>query len=403
MATYIYRAKKSTAETVTGTVKAQSQDEAIDLINQLGLLPISVKPQEEREESGAISRTRTVSSKERYIFTKQLANLLKSGVTILRALAIIGEQTHNRFLRRVIEHIGHQIKNGKSLSQALSVYPNLFSSLYVTMVAAGEESGNLQSMLVSVAEYQFREEEIRSKVRMAVAYPILMLIVGGATIYFMLSFVLPKMSGLFANMGEQLPLPTQILLGVSKAINQWGLFGILAAVVGVFVVLQWAKSAYGKRVLSQFILGIPLIGDILLKTELARFCRTLVLLNQGGISLVHSLHIAIPILENEVVKNHLIRCKEALLAGGSFGETLKKSSQIPTMMGYMISVGEESGSLDEVLIELAVSFEGETNERIKVMTTLLEPVLILAIGVIVGFIVFAMLLPIFQLDIMSQG
>jgi type II secretory pathway component PulF len=217
----------------------------------------------------------------------------------------------------------------------------------------------------------------------------------------MLSFVLPKMSGLFTTMGEQLPLPTKILLGASQAVNQWGLFAILAVTVGVFLVLQWAKSGPGKRVLSRFILGIPLIGDILLKTELARFCRTLVLLNQGGISLVHSLQIAIPILENEVVKNHLIHCKETLLAGGSFGETLKRSAQIPTMMGYLIAVGEESGNLDEVLIELAVSFETETNERIKVMTTLLEPVLILAIGLIVGFIVFAMLLPIFQLDIMS--
>jgi len=149
------------------------------------------------------------------------------------------------------------------------------------------------------------------------------------------------------------------------------------------------------------VLNIPLIGDILLRTELARFCRTLVLLIRGGVSLVGALHVAIPLLQNDLVKAQLIKCRESLIAGGSFGETLKKSSKIPSMMGYLVAVGEETGNLEEVLLELGDTYESETNEQIKIMTTYLEPLIIMFISVVIGFIVIAMLLPIFQLDIMS--
>jgi len=401
MTTFIYKAKKANAETVTGQINAQSQDEAVELINQLGLLPITINPVVGKNEPVHFNKHRKLPSKEIYVFTRQLANLVKSGVSVLRSINILKEQSENRFLKKILENIAYQINNGRSLSDAFAEYPNIFSLLYVTMVRAGEESGNLQAMLDSIATYQRSQEELRSRVRTAIAYPILMFFVGMGTVYFMFSFVLPRMSALFDTMGDQLPLPTRILLKLSALVSQWGLWSIFALTVFAYLMTQWAKSRIGKKTLSHMVLNIPLIGDILLRSELARFCRTLVLLSQGGVSLVGALQVAIPLLENEVVKAHLIKCRETLIAGGSFGETLKKSDKIPSMMGYLVAVGEETGNLDDVLLELALTYENETNEKIKIMTTLLEPIMILAIGLVIAFIVFAMLLPIFQLDVMG--
>jgi len=402
MITYKYKAKKSNAQSVEGEIKAASQDEAIELINQLGLLPVSVIAQSSDDHIELVNSRARIKSKERYIFTKQLANLIKSGVSILRSINIIAEQTQNKLFKKILLNISERINSGSTFSGSLEQYPKIFSSLYITMVHAGEESGSLQEMLESLASFQSAQEDIRSKVRLAVSYPCLMLFVGIGTVYFMLSFVMPRMSSLFTTIGDDLPLPTKILLSSSDMVSQWGLWFFIGFAMFIFLMMRWAKSHIGNRMISSFVLNLPLIGDILLKSELLRFCRTIVLLSQGGVSLVNALHISIPMLGNEVVKGQLILCREELIAGGSFGEMLKKSNKIPSMMGYLVSVGEESGNLDEVLLELAQTYENETNEKIKIMTTLLEPIMILIIGLMIGFIVFAMLLPIFQLDIMSS-
>jgi len=408
MTTFVYTAKKSTAETVTGKITAEDQEEAIELINQLGFLPVSVKENSDGEAAERVDfseealRTRKkVKTKEIYIFSRQLANLLKSGISILRALVIIHEQTQNVFFRKVIGQITKEIKNGKSLSESLGLFPNIFSPLYITMAQAGEESGSLQEMLVSVATYQHRQGEIRSKVRTALVYPALMAGVGAATVWFVLTFVLPKMAGLFQNMGEALPLPTVILLSVSAILNTWWMVVLLAVLVGVFALNRFIQSASGRIVMSFFLLRVPLFGQIILKSELARFCRTLVLLLKSGVSIIYALPIAIPILSNEVIKKQLIQCNEDLTTGGSFGESIKRSASIPSMMGHLIAVGEESGNLNEVLSEIADAYEQETDEQTKIMTTLLEPMMILTVGLVVGFIVFAILLPIFQMDVLG--
>ena len=402
MTTFIYKAKKNTAETVAGEINAQTQEEAIDLINQLGLLPVSVKPQEAGNENIDLGRPRNVKSVEFFVFSRQLANLLKSGVAVLRALSIMEEQTSSPYFRKVIAAIVQGIKHGKSLSECLEEFPHIFSSLYITMVRAGEEGSNLQDMLVSVSIYQRRQEEIRGKVRMALAYPVFMAAVGLLTVYFILTFVLPKMFGLFDSIGEALPLPTVILLKISGFLNQGGLWWLVIGAVGCLLFGRWAKGKAGRSALSQVLLKIPMLGDVLLKTELSRFSRTLVLLLQSDVSIIKALQISIPILSNELVKKHLYRCQEALETGSSFGESLREAKEMPSMMGHLISVGEESGNLTEVLTEIAETYEQETDESIKMFTTLLEPVMILLVGLVIGFIVFAMLLPIFQVDILSR-
>lgn len=402
MAVYAYKAKKNNAETVSGKINAHTEDEALDLIHQLGFLPVSVQldSQEQIEQTSASGKR--IKTSEIYVFSRQLSNLLKSGVSILRGLNIIEEQTENIALKAMVGEIIHNVKGGKSLSQALGQYPNSFSSLYITMVKAGEESGNLQQMLLSIAQYQKKEEELIRKVKTALAYPLLMGVLGIGTIYFILTYVLPKMSGLFESLGDSLPLPTVILLNISDFFNTyWFLFLIIIA-GGLFFLQRWRHTQKGDRALSRYMLHIPLFGNIVLKSEIARFSRSLVLLMNSGVSVVRSLEISIPILSNAVIKNHLTKCKEDLLAGGSFGESIKESDEIPSMMGHLISIGEESGNLTEILEEIADSYESETNEQIKIITTLLEPILILVVGLIIGFIVFAILLPIFSIDILAK-
>ena len=401
MTTFVYKAKKGAAETVTGQVTAQSQDEAVELITQLGLLPVFIEIKSDKEISVFSGKPRKIKNKEVYVFTRQLANLIKAGISILRALAIIEEQTENIYLKKIISQVGLDIKNGKSLSEGLFRYPQIFSPLYLTLIRAGEEGGNLQEMLVNLALYLRKQEETLSKVRTAFAYPILMGGVGIFTVYFILSYVLPKMSGLFENISGRLPLPTVILLEISHALSV-GWYWILLGVFIVFLSLvQFFKSHLGRLVLSRFFLRLPGFGQIILKVELARFCRTLELLLRG-VPIIRSIQIAIPLLSNKIIQEHFEKCKNALNSGGSFGQSIKQSKEIPIMLGHLISVGEETGNLNEVLKEVADTYEQDTEEAIKILTTLLEPLMILVIGGVVGFIVFSLLLPVFQLDILSN-
>ncbi|MBP9854353.1 MAG: type II secretion system F family protein [Candidatus Omnitrophica bacterium] len=404
MITYEYIAKKNNGETVHGKINAQSQDEAIDLVNQLGFIPVSVSAGLENKKKAVSVKNKygKVTAKELSTFSRQLANLLKSGVSIVKALDILSEQTQNQYLRNVVSDLLWNVKNGKALSESLGKFPNLFSPLYLTLIRAGEEGGDLQQMLYNVADYQKRQEEILRKVKMAMAYPILMAVLGFMTVYFVLTFILPKMQSLFENIGNELPLATKVLLFVSNALSHyWYIFFIIAGLL-IFFFRRAYRSEKGRAFLSRFILNVPMFGGIILRTELSRFARTLVLLHRGGVSFLRALEISIPILSNDVIKQDLELCKNNLMSGGTFGEGIKESKQIPAIMGHMIAVGEESGNLDEVLEEIADTYEQETNDQINVMTTLLEPILILTVGLIIGFIVFAMLLPVFQIDVLSH-
>ncbi len=403
MSTFVYTAKKANAETVMGKVSAKDQDEAIDLISQLGYLPVKIEEesQQKKIKVSLVDKGQKVKAKDIYLFSHQLANLLKSGVSLLKALMILEQQNSNVYFQKVIANIIAGIKNGRAFSDCLSEYPNIFSSLYVTMVHAGEESGNLQELLVNISIHQRNQEELMSKVRTALAYPCLMAVVGFGTVYFILTFALPKMATLFEHMGK-LPLPTMLLIGLSQFLGKTWIYSLIICAGTFFYLKRWIQTAKAKSILSRVSLTLPLFGEVVLKTELARFCRTMNLLLRSGVSIIRSLTITIPILSNEIIKSRLADCKESLTTGGSFGQSLARCPEIPAMMAHLVTVGEESGNLPIVLNEIAENYEHETDEKIKIMTTLLEPLMILVIGAVVGFIVFAMLLPIFQIDILAN-
>ncbi len=402
MPAFVYKAKKESAETVMGKVDAQNQDEAIELIHDLGLLPVSV---EESTSDGQLLReikNTKIKSKETYLFSRQLASLIKSGVPLLQALEVIGRQTKNKTFSRTIEDIMFGVRNGRSLSSCLGDYPQVFSALYVSMVRAGEESGRLREMLVRISEHQKNQEEIISKVKSATVYPAFMLVVGFATVIFILTFVMPKISVMFKDLGQHLPWPTQVVLGISQVMRTAGVWGFCALLVLGVLVNRWARTQRGRAALSRAVLVIPFVKSFFLRMDLARFCRSLALLLQSGLPILHAIEVAVPTLDNNFVKRDILKCVQGLTSGESLGSCLKQSEIIPDMVSQLIAVGEESGSLIEALTDVAENYEQEINESTKFMTTLLEPIMILSIGLVVGFIVFAMLLPIFQMDLLAR-
>ncbi|MFA5060675.1 MAG: type II secretion system F family protein [Candidatus Omnitrophota bacterium] len=402
MPTFHYKARKGQTETISGHLEAQNQDEAIDMLHREGLLPIAI---EERKSSsagkGSLS-AKKIRSKDLYIFSQQLANLNKSGVSLLRALTIIGEQAQNPYLKEIIFGIQKGVKEGRSLSNCLADYPAVFSSFYVAMIKVGEEGGSLKEMLLRIAEYQRSQEELSSKVRTALAYPVVMGVVGLATIVFILTFVMPRITNLFIEAGESLPLPTKILMQASDALRTGWFWILLVVVVAGILLDRWAKTNAGRLSLSVFKLQLPLFGNLILKSELARFAKTLELLLKSGVQIIKAIDIALPILSNEKIRQELSGLKKDLESGSTLGHGLKHSKIVPSIMVNFIVVGEEAGLLEEALRDVAASYEQETDEIIKTLTTLLEPAMILAVGLIVGFIVIAMMLPIFQMDVLAR-
>ncbi|MGE5308165.1 MAG: type II secretion system F family protein [Deltaproteobacteria bacterium] len=404
MTTFSYRAKNGPSDVVEGKIEAASEKEAIEKISLKGLIPITLRQDEGKAEAPAAPSRQTeqvrLSSRQVTVLTRQLATLLKAGVPILRALRIIAEQTSDHEAAGMLKAVYRDIEQGEVLSSVIARYPRVFPPLYVAMVRAGEDSGQLPQVLFKVAEYRAREEEAIARFRTAMAYPALMAVVGFGTVVFMLAFVMPRLSRLYADMGQALPLPTRILISVSGSLkHSWPVLLIGGAAL-IAAAVKFLKTRQGRSFVSSFQLSLPLVRGFVLKMEMARFSRTMQLLLKSGINILRALYITLPVMGNEVLRGELARSYTDLEQGGSFGKSLRNSRFVPLFMSNLISVGEESGKLDDALSELAESYERDTEEALKTLGSLIEPALILGMGLIVGFIVIAMLLPIFEINTM---
>ncbi|MBI4358371.1 MAG: type II secretion system F family protein [Candidatus Omnitrophica bacterium] len=414
MGTFRYRAKETSGNTIEGVVEAVTAQEAVDKINRLGYMPVrveetaSTKKEQPQPSTPSLSQAvpslrRKVKSKEITAFGRQMSSLIRSGVPILRGISIVSEQSANSHFRSFLNQIHEDVKNGSTFSSALSRYPHLFPPLYIALVSAGETSGTLDQTLAKVTDYRQKQEEILSHIRSAMIYPAFMAIAGVGTIVFMLTFVMPRLMGVFGNLGGDLPLPTKILIQISTAFRQGWLWGAVAtAALLIAVLFRGKKSGKKNLILNRLQLQVPVFGSLALKAEIARFSRTLELLIKSGIPAIQAIETATPVLSNAILKNELIRCAQDLKGGSSFGKSLKESKWFPIFMTNLLTIGEEAGKLDEALAEIAIFYERETAEAVRTMTSLIEPLMILAMGLVVGFIVIAMLLPMFELNMMVR-
>ena len=401
MPIFTYRAKKANAETVMGEVTAHDVESAIDEVGRLGLIPVSVEEKTLDGSSAKGVKGRPIGLKEMYGFTRQLVGLLKSGISLLQALDLLAKQTHNRSFARVLADVASGVRNGRSFSSCLSDHPRVFSDLYVAMARAGEESGKLRELLLNMAGYYKKQDEIAMKIRTALAYPIFMFVVGILSVFFILTYVMPKIMVLFQGL-KSLPWPTIVVMTMSHmAAKGWPvLFGMVFVLAIFFRSVDQAQKF--RRSVKRLLFSIPGIQGLVLKVDTERFARTLSLLLDSGIPILKALEISIPTLDNEVMKQALWGCHAKVSGGMGFGETLQESAVVPDLFARLIIVGEESGELAGALADIADTYDQEVSETTKALTTLLEPMMILIIGLIIGFIIFAMLLPIFEMDIFAR-
>lgn len=415
MPSFKYRAKDQTGNTVDGVIEAATSEEAVEKVSQLGQLPIHIEethsadPKAAAHRSGGASRSAQmavvkskIKSKEITIFGRELSSLIRAGVPILRAIEIVKEQSENLHFQGMLEQVHAEIKNGAHLSAALAQFPKQFPPLYLALIAAGETSGTLDQALARITDFRQKQEEIVSRIRTAMIYPAMMAVTGAGTIVFMLTFVMPRLIGVFSNLGGDLPLPTRILIQISDFLRQgWVWVAVAIIALGVGVLMRRTKSGQNLP-LSAFTLRIPVLGTFILKAEIARFSMTLELLIKSGIPILQAIESAAPVLSNAVLKVEVLKSVQGIREGGSFGRSLKSSKLFPVFFTNLITVGEESGKLDEALAEVASFYERATNEALQTLTSLLEPLMILVMGLVVGFIVVAMLLPMFELNMMVK-
>ncbi|MCX7661488.1 MAG: type II secretion system F family protein, partial [Candidatus Omnitrophica bacterium] len=315
------------------------------------------------------------------------------------AISLLREQTNNPYLKFVLRKIYEELKEGGTLSVSLEKYPNIFPGIYIALVRAGENTGNLAEVLFRITDYRKREEEFLSRVRMSLVYPVFMAVLGIITVIFMFIFVIPRLTQIFLSMQETLPLPTRILISLSGFFRRGTVFVLFLIFMGIiFLRRELKRNLKLGFSYSKFKLNLPIFGRFLLKAELSRFCRALAILIKNGIPIIKAMELAVPTLNNELLKEEIKKSISALVQGGSFGRTLKESKHIPLFMSNLISIGEEAGELDLALLEIAEVYEQDTYETMQAFTNLLEPLLILVLGLVIGFIVIAMLLPIFQMS-----
>ncbi len=397
MPTYAYRAKDGPGKTVDGTMVAESRSAVLAALDQQGLMAVSVRETVEKVRRGRLSLSRPVRFHDVTLFTGQLASLTRSGVPILRAMQTIADQTENPRLRRTVESMGASIRDGNMLSSAMEEHPTLFPELYINMVRAGESSGLLAEILLRLAESREKEEDMRRKLQAAMAYPLLILVVGLTTVFALLAFFLPRVVELFRGYAD-LPLPTRILMGVSDFFAANWYWMVMAMLLIGFALNRLAALDKGRVFFDTFKLRLPFLGRFIKESELSRFARTFALLIDAGMPIDKSLALSNGTVRNAVLRNAL---EDVRLSTVEQGETLSIGLQrcaiFPAMVTNMAAVGEEGGRLDEAMTEVAVYYEKQCDQRSRLAASLVEPILILGVGALVGFIVAAMLLPIFEL------
>lgn len=390
MPQFSYRGRTSSGELIAGKIESPSSQQAVEELTRKGIYILSL-----HEEKKIQKLSIRFKIKELAQFCTRLGELITAGLPLLRALNILQRQFANTGLGGMIAEIHNQVRDGASLSEALSSYPNV-PPILPALISAGEASGNLDYALKEAGDIFNSELELRSKIKSALFYPSLILCFGILTIFFLLSFVIPKVSEIFIDLGQRLPLITRMVLFFSHGFARLWWLIIFLAIGGYFSFKKAVSTTQGKLVWERIKLSLPIINKLILYREYILFTRTLGMLIKSGVPVVKAVELASSVLSLEHVRIRLTRASRSLKEGESISKSLE--GIFPEDITDIIAVGEESGNLENSLITVADNYERELDYRLKIGTQLLEPLLILAVGIIVGVIVVAMLLPIFELN-----
>lgn len=404
MADYIYKARNAHGEVKTGEISATSQDNAAELLQEHHLILVSLT---EKGEGGIdvnqiLGNLRRVSMKDRVVFTRQLGTMVKSGLPIVQALHILSEQTQNKKFSDIIREISTSIEGGTNFSTALQRYPKLFDRVYVNLVRSGEASGHLDEILERLATQQEKSYALTRKVRGAMMYPAFVLVAMVAATILMMVVVIPPLKTIFTDAGAQLPLPTRILIGASDLMRSYWYFIAAGTAAFVFGVHKYLNTSSGSEVWDRLKLRVPLFGDLFRKIYVARFARTLSSLVGGGVPILQALDIVAESIGNVVYERAIKSAAKEVESGTQLSQPIRANPIFPAMVPQMIGVGEQTGKMDQVLAKLADFFEDEVDNIVKNLSTLMEPLLMIVMGIGVGGLLIAIMMPIYNLGNVIQ-
>jgi type IV pilus assembly protein PilC len=398
MGTFAFKAFDLSGAATRGEIEADDKQVVAAQLRSRGLVVVDIEEQKSADVGEVLKRFKRVKAEELTIATRQLATMISSGLSILRALYVLEEQTENDKLREALVGVRKDVEAGLNLSDALSKRSEVFNELYVAMVAAGETSGKLEETLRRVADQLEKDDSLRRKVKSAMVYPALIMSFAGLVLIAMVAFVVPVFEGVFEDFGGELPTITQITVGLSDFVTSRWYLAIAALLLGIYLFRKWKRSSWGKPQWDRFKLKVPMkIGQVVQKVALARWSRTFSALVSAGVPMLEAIDITGRTAGNAVVEGAMGRVLDSVKRGGTIATPLQESPEVfPAMVCQMVSVGEETGALDAMFTKIADFYDDQVDAALKALTSILEPVLIIVIGAIVGFVVISMYLPLFE-------
>jgi type IV pilus assembly protein PilC len=394
--TFAYKVRDRSGNLISGTLVADNEMLVLQRLREQGYTPLEVGKEKKGLALEINITKKKVKLKEVAIFSRQFATMINSGLPILRALAILADQTSNKSLSEALVASRNDVEQGASLSQALAKHPKIFNDLYISMVKSGETGGSLDDTLLRLAAMLEREVHLRGKIKSAMTYPVAVVGLVSLIMAAMLLFVVPQFQTIYGQLGGTLPLPTRMLLMVSDVFKNWWYIVVLALIGARFALKRYKKTEHGREVVDAIKLRIPVFGNLFHKTALSRFSSTLAMLLKSGVPILQAMDIVIDTVNNRVMGKAVEEVQESVRQGDSIAKPLAKSPVFPSMVVQMIAVGEETGQVDVMLEKVAQFYDQEVEATVDSLTSLIEPILIAFIGGCVGAAVIALYMPMFQ-------
>ena len=396
MANFKYKAINSEGQRIEGSQSADSESQVREMLLSNQYYPLSIEKENSKSKS-SFSFNRKVKLKDIAVFCRQFYVMLDSGLSIGKALNILIEQCEKPKLREALIGVNGELKRGETLASSMRKRKDVFPNLLTSMIDAGERSGNLDIILKRMAEYYEKETKIRGKIKSAMIYPIVLGVVAIIAITFILTFVMPTFVQMFEENNVDLPMSTKMVLGTSKMLGKYGIIIFLILVTAIILLGKYLKSEEGQYKLSIINLKIPVIKKLTQKIIVSRFTRTMGIVSSSGMSLVTSLEIVASVVGNKIAEKELLKVKEKVLKGEGLGDSIMKIKIFPPMLASMVKVGEEAGSLDSILDKTADFYDDELEREIQTATALIEPAMIVVMGIIIGFLLISILTPMFKM------
>jgi len=401
MQVFEYKAVTPAGKNIKGIIDAPNASEARSRLRKEGVFLTEIqetKGEETPAAPGNIRFSRGVSAQDITIMSRQLATLVAAGIPVVESLTALVDQVENVKLKRALSDVREKVNEGSSLADAMAAHPKIFANLFVNMVRAGEASGALEIVLNRLADFNENQTRLRGKIAATMAYPAIMLFIGGAALVVIFTMVIPKLVRLYEDLKQALPLPTRILIGISHFATSYWYVVVALAMIVFFSVRAYIRTPAGRRRFDKFTLNMPIFGALFRMVAIARFANTLSTLLASGVPILLAMDIVRKVVNNVVLADVIEHVRTNVSQGDSIAEPFRRSGEFPPLVTHMIAVGEKTGQVEAMLTKVAETYNNQVDARVATLTSLLEPVMIVIMAVVIGFIVFSVMLPIFQMN-----